>query len=45
MSKNYKKIAIVLSIFIFTNLSAKIIEVEQLFNKKTTKVKEQSVSN
>ncbi len=44
MSKNYKKIAIVLSIFIFTNLSAKIIEVEQLFNKKTTKVKEQSVS-
>ncbi|MGA1931724.1 efflux RND transporter periplasmic adaptor subunit [Arcobacter sp. YIC-464] len=44
MQKFYLKSAIFLSIFIFTNLNAKIIEVEQLFNRKTVKVKQEEVS-
>lgn len=44
MQKFYLKSAIFLSIFIFTNLNAKIIEAEQLFNKKVTKVKKESIS-
>lgn len=44
MQKFYLKSAIFISIFIFTNLNAKIIEAEQLFNKKVTKVKKESIS-
>lgn len=44
MRKYYFKSAIFLSIFIFTSLNAKIIEVEQLFNRKTVKVKQEEVS-
>ncbi|MFK2822266.1 efflux RND transporter periplasmic adaptor subunit [Arcobacter sp. YIC-80] len=44
MQKYYIKSAIFLSLFIFTSLNAKIIEVEQLFNRKTVKVKQEEVS-
>lgn len=38
-----KTVIFLLNIFLVTTLNAKIIEVEQLFNKRTTKVKEESV--
>jgi len=40
---NNKKL-IFISLLIFVSLNAKIIEVEQLFNKKITKVKEENIS-
>jgi len=44
MQRNHKVLFLLLSFFIFTSLNAKVIEVEQLFNKKTVKVKEQKIS-
>ncbi|MGB3752193.1 MAG: efflux RND transporter periplasmic adaptor subunit, partial [Arcobacteraceae bacterium] len=40
--KNIKNVLIVLSLFVvsYTNLQAEILEVNQLFNKKTTNVKQ-----
>jgi len=38
--KNIKNILLVLSVFILSNANAKIIEVNQLFNKSITKVKQ-----
>ncbi|MGM0518929.1 MAG: efflux RND transporter periplasmic adaptor subunit [Campylobacterota bacterium] len=44
MQKYYFKITIFLFIAIATSLNAKIIEVEQLFNRKTTNVKQEDIS-
>lgn len=44
MQKQCLKSAIFLSIFIFTSLNAKIIEVEQQFNRKIVEVKQEDIS-